>query len=112
MADPVNIDWGTIPNWFKIVVLVVGVIGTGGGGTSIWNTYQQGQKDQKAISRFEAIETSIESIKSTSVNEQDLQKLEGLVVNIAVDICKLKSTTDPGAEANCERIRYNYYNKN
>ncbi len=93
----------SLSSWKQaLVYLFCGVIGTAGGGAG--SLYIQGQNDQK-------VESRLTSLENNKVSEKEFQKMEGLIINIAVDICKLKSTKDAAAESHCEQIRYNYYNK-
>lgn len=97
---------------YMIVAVITLLLGGGGsvGAGKLFN--------DKYVTRTEMrdyVENNAPYVRDRKLFTEKLKKLdrfeqmEATLVNIAVDICKLKSIKDPAAEANCEQIRYNYY---
>lgn len=92
---------------YVLPILISGVIGVagGGGGTYWMHSYDKNATIIKINSKIDVIQNKLNDLDRNKVDWRSLDRVNNNLISIRVDLCKLLSTNNPSAEADCERLR-------
>lgn len=87
----------------QLTILIVTAMLSGGGGAFGGSAWMQSELSKKATTT--QVERLLNELND-KVNKDHFEKMEGLIISLAVDVCNLR---EGASQAECDRIRYDYY---